>query len=138
MPKIVRVMKASDGKPGLGASATTLGVRPDTDIPIDPSGNVQPATGGMSVSPSLLDLPARLIPTRLRHLVPRAAGSNSLSVWSMGSGPFAEGPVTADLQLRLDPARSTHGFVEPGAAMSFDDYQMTLQATQNDWSIEEG
>jgi hypothetical protein len=137
MPRIYRVMKEDQGKPMVGASATTLGVRVPTDIAPDAAGDVHSATGGMSVSPSLRALPARLIPRRLRHMVPRAAGNDRLLVWSMGDGPFVQEPIAPRLQLRPDPHNSRHGLVEPDASMSLDDYRAALAATQNEWSVDE-
>src|SRR5579862_9016360 len=134
MPKIYRVMKKEDGRPALGESATTLGVRVAStisDIPVDADGRVQPGTGGMSVSPSLRDLPYRLIPRRLRRLVPRAVGNDSLFVWSMGGGAFADGAIAPGLQLRVDPKNENHGFVEPNALMTLEEYQFALSATRD-------
>src|SRR6185503_9245920 len=110
-----RVMRKEDGRPAIGESATTLGVRiasTITDITTDADGRVQPGTGGMSVSPSLRALPYRLIPRRLRILVPQAAGNDHMFVWSMGDGAFADGPIGPGLRLRVDPKRENHGFVE--------------------------
>ena len=94
MPLVYRVMKqGEDGKPLVGHSATSLGVRVPTDIRPDLARNVGPGTGGMSVSPSLAQLPALLVPTRLRHLVRGAkAWGGKLRIWKMGSGPFVAGP----------------------------------------------
>ena len=141
MPKIYRVMKKDGERPMIGSSATTLGVRVPADIRPDASGDVHPGTGGMSVSPSLRSLrslPARLIPTRLRQIIPGAAGSNSLFVWSMGERPFASGAVTDQLDLRPDPNNSNHGFVEPGSVMELEVYEKALAATQGTWRIDEG
>jgi hypothetical protein len=91
----------------------------------------------MSVSPSLRDLPARLVPSRLRYLVPGAAGNDDLSIWSMGEGNFAHGAISEQLQLRLDPKRSNHGFVEPRVTMKLEDYQEALAATRDQWSVSE-
>lgn len=49
---IYRCMRPDpDGLPRLGASLSTLGVRPGKDIPVLPDGSVAPKTGGMSVTP---------------------------------------------------------------------------------------
>src|SRR5260370_38293414 len=137
MPKIYRSMKEKDGKPLVGTSASSLGARVPTDIRPDAAGYVRPGTGGMSVAPSLRDLPARLVPSRLRHLVPGAAGNDDLSIWARGKGHFARRAISEQLQLRLDPKRSNHGFVEPRAAMKLDDYQEALAARRVQWSISE-
>ena len=54
--------------PKLGASARTLGVRVPRDIEPDQNGDVQPGSRGMSVAPSLRDLPVEWVPKRLKHL----------------------------------------------------------------------
>jgi hypothetical protein len=137
MPRIFRVMKERDGRPEIGSSASTLGVRVPADLHPDSDGIVQPGIGGMSVSTSLLDLPARLVPLRLRFAVPGAAGSNSLRIWSMGEGDFITAPLTAKLMLRLDPKNHRHGFVEPIEAMTLLDYAEALSQTQDLWVISE-
>src|SRR5437762_184390 len=101
MPKIYRVMKSEDGRPALGSSATTLGIRIGIDIHPERDGRVGPGNGGMSVSPSLDDLPVWLVPERLRGRVWGARGRNTLFVWSMGDGPFVSNPVAEGLQLRI-------------------------------------
>src|SRR5215218_7787968 len=103
MPKIYRVMQADDRKPMLGESRRTLGVLVPGDIHPDAAGRVHPGMKGMSVSPSLRDLPPHRIPKRLRHLVLAAEGKDADFVWSMGEGAFVAGPVTSGLQLRPDP-----------------------------------
>jgi hypothetical protein len=45
--------------------------------------------------------------------------------------------LSEQLQLRLDPQRSNHGFVEPGTTMKLEDYQEALAATRDEWSIDE-
>jgi hypothetical protein len=136
MPRIYRSMEGDNQKPRLGASATTLGVRPEVDIPVD-AGTVHPGTGGMSVSPSLQELPPHRIPERLRSFVPNARGKNTLIVWRMGDGAFAAGPVAERLQLRPDPAGTSHGFVEPEVRMSLSEYQEALHATRDLWEVDE-
>jgi hypothetical protein len=141
-PKIYRAMRPDGDKPMTGSSSTSLGVRvPATsnhpDIVPDSVGEVHPGTGGMSVAPSLRALPFRLIPRRLRHLVPGAGGNDKHYVWSLGDGPFVAGQVATALQLRPDPANSNHGFVEPDAVMSLDSYQDAIRATRDDWSVDE-
>lgn len=146
MPRIYRAMKQDAGRPMLGASGSTLGVRTPggagrPDIEPDEEGHVWPATGGMSVSPSLRDLlarlPARMIPQRLRHLAPKAAGSNHVLVWRMGEGPFVAAPLTDRLALRPDPEDSSHGFVEPGRRMSLEAYAGAVAATRDEWVVDE-
>ena len=137
MPEIYRAMREDKGKPAIGASATTLGVRVPTDIAPDAAGHIHPGTGGMSVSPSLADLPPHRIPRRLRHLVPDASGKDELRVWSVGNGPFVAGAVATGLKLRPDPRDPGHGFVEPDVVMALGDYQDALGRTQHHWSVDE-
>ena len=137
MPKIYRGMKQEQGKPALGAAATTLGARVPNDIEADAGGLVHPGTGGMSVSPTLRTLPYFCVPERLQMIYPRARGRNDLAVWSMGTGDFAEGSVTENLNLRPDPANTKHGLVEPASSMTLDDYQNALAATQEAWILDE-
>lgn len=145
MPLIFRAMMrdAMDGKPMVGADARKLGARlppkPHADIPVATDGSVKPQTGGMSVAPRWRDLPAHRIPKRLQSLFRAAAGSDVLHLWRMGEGPFADGPVTTDLNLRVDPNDSTrHGFVEPAITMQGADYEAALAATRDAWVIDEG
>ena len=142
MPRLYRLMKVDDGRPQLGAAAMTLGVRPaqgerPAEVPVDPNGCVHPGTGGMSVYSSMRAMPARMIPKRLQSIVPFAAGSNNLKVWAMGEGPFASGSITVRLNLRIDPEDPLHGFVEPSAIMTFDQYVGALTETQLLWMFAE-
>jgi hypothetical protein len=126
-----------NGGPQVGDTSVTLGVRVPMDIQPDSSGMVQPANGGMSVVPSLKDLPARMIPARLRNRVPGAAGRESLSVWGTGEGLFVQAGFARDLSLRPDPQNPRHGFVEPDVEMALDRYRAALSATRPDWSVDE-
>jgi hypothetical protein len=139
VPKIFRAMRQTEGKPEIGPKG--LGVRlppdPHADIVPDDSGQIHPGTGGMSVSPTVGDLPARLIPARLRHLYPKAAGRDDLFVWSMGSGDFSAGPLAESLALRPDPEREGHGFVEPDATIATEVYVSALAATRDEWTVDE-
>jgi hypothetical protein len=137
MPKIYRVMLNIDDKPVIGDTASRLGVRVNIDIHADQSGNVRPETGGMSVAPDIRALPARLVPSRLRNIIPGAIGKDENAVWSTGSGPFIGGAVTSMLELRIDPRNDHHGFVEPADVMSLDQYQTALAATRDAWAIDE-
>lgn len=126
----------------LGSSSSTLGVRVPgglgiPDIVPDSDGHVSPGTGGMSVSPSIRQLPLRLIPRRLNSLVPGAIGNNNLFVWRTGEGPFAPGPVADRLVLRPDPRGPGHGFVEPAQRMPLEEYVLAIQATRDQWVVDE-
>ena len=142
MALVYRAMLAGDGRPQLGSTALTLGVRvpPDeyADIPVSADGLVEPRTGGMSVAPAWRLLPVHRIPRRLRAKFPRAAGKNALFLWHLGEGPFAEGPLADRLLFRPDPANpNRHGLVEPAARMPAGEYQAALAATQDQWTIDE-
>jgi hypothetical protein len=137
MPKIYRGMKQDQGKPAIGTTGVTLGIRVPVDIEADANGLVHAGTGGMSVSPTLLDLPKHRVPTRLQTIYPAASGNDNLCVWSLGSGEFFSGAIAEHLRLRLDPVKAKHGFVEPSASMSLEQYQHALQSTQDGWIIDE-
>lgn len=130
-------MNKTDGKPTVGDNPTDLGVRVPVDIQPNALGDVQPDTGGMSVSPRLIALPPHRVPRRLRPLVPRATGKDFHFVWSMGSGQFVADTVALNLRLRPDPANSKHGFVEPGAAIPLLEYRRALETTQGEWRVDE-
>src|SRR5947208_16066958 len=119
MPRVYRSMKKDSEKPLIGDSATTLGVRvgngEDDDILPDDLVNVDRESGGMSVAPTLRDLPGHRIPRRLRDRIAWADGSNNCCVWRLGEGPFFEGPVAERLELRLNT--ETHGVIAPAARM---------------------
>ncbi len=142
MAIIYRVMTNQDGRPKIGPTRRTLGVkaRPgdeseEVDIPTDWHGIVRSNTGGMSVAPSWRDLPRHRIPARLRCLLPSACGKNEDACWRMGQGPFQHASVASGLCLRV--TSRIHGLVEPAMAVSLDQYQSDLAATQNEWVIDE-
>jgi len=136
MPRIYRIMREEGGKPKAGSRFGELGVRPGKDIPVHEGGLVQPGEGGMSVGPSLLDLPVMLVPKRLRHIVRGARGTNSHRCWRMGDGSYEAGRVAQGLRLRI-AKDEIHGFVEPSARVSIEEYQRALTATREHWVAEE-
>src|SRR5688572_29078754 len=115
MPTISRTMTPDGEKPQVGSTARTLGVRPGADIPVDSKGKVSPNTGGMSVAPSLQDLPPFRIPARLAVTIPDACGNDQDRCWRMGTGPFVPGEVA--LHLRLRPDSPHHATVQPEVAV---------------------
>ncbi len=138
MPAVYRAMVESNGKPKLGATGRTLGVRKGIDITPSPVGMVGPGMGGMSVSPSLRTLPPHRIPRRLADKIPDASGPNQNRIWCLGSGPWNGPMLTERLAIRPDPDKpDEHGFVEPAAEMGYDDYCAALEATQDHWIIDE-
>jgi hypothetical protein len=145
MPLIWRVMKIDGDKPQVGRGGTLLGVRVGTvgpgqrsDIDQDEEGLVHPGRGGMSISPNVDALPPHCLPRRLREKYPdrfpQAKGQDTLHCWCLGEGPFEAAPVAERLSLRLDPDRpDRHGFVEPAATMTLQDYETALAVTQGHW-----
>ena len=124
MPRLFRAMKESTaGKPQLGSSARTLGVRLGIDVPAtDGADVVQVGTGGMSVSP---DDPLNL-PTYRRP--PEFSGTGADPVWFLEDADL--GPV---LLFRPDPVNPGHGFVESASPITADEYRQALEATQPLW-----
>lgn len=53
----------------------------------------------------------------------------------MGNGPFASGTFVPSLDLRVD--QPTHGLVEPSFVMPISEYQALLEATRNEWTVDE-
>jgi hypothetical protein len=142
MPLIYRSMLADGNRPRVGSQASTLGVRvaPATkpDIPVDAAGLVHPGTGGMSVAPEWRLLPDHRIPRRLQAKCSRATGNDKFHCWRMGEGPFLPEPVSPELALRPDRgALVTHGVVEPIREMGLAEFQAALEATSEQWVIDE-
>ena len=128
-------MEGANGYPRVGDTARRLGVRVGTDIEPDADGLVYCAESGMSVGPSVAALPSHRIPTRLMHIAPDAAGKDSDYVWSLGTGPFADGEIGVSLTLLVD--EPTHGVVRPAHTMMLDDYTAALSATCQSWRVDE-
>ena len=76
MARVYRVMRPTGDHPAVGDGFGMLGVRVPQDIQPDETGQVHPGPDGMSVFKSVQHLPARLVPRRLRHLVPAASGND--------------------------------------------------------------
>lgn len=139
MPKIVRAMKEMDGKPMLGDSKATLGVvfegnNPDV-IPTE-AGDIAPGTGGMSVAPSIAQLPTHRIPERLKPYYKDATGKNHYVCWSLGKGEFEDGMITDELVLRVDRPLE-HGLIEPNILMTKGLFQDAVAATRDLWINDE-
>lgn len=140
MPKIYRAMFAADRLPEVGDWSCMLGVRTPphdhTDITPDEFGNVSPNTGGMSVNPTVSDIPLSFKPKRWRHQYPEykdARGKDNIEVFTYGSGEFTQAHITVDLALQ--PDSTTHGVVEPSRSMQIDIYRSALVATQPGWQL---
>ncbi len=140
MPLVFRSMYVDGDGPKIGDTRCCLGVRPGTDVKPDANGNVQPARGkGMSVCPSIVDLPAVLIPKRLKAQYPKAAGDDDLALLKLGTGPFVEEPILPELPtLVLRPDKAGHGTIGPQVVMALDVLQATLAATRPFWQSAEG
>ena len=126
----------------VGPSSRMLGVRvppdPYPDILPDTNGDVAPVGQGMSVAPSLRELPPHRVPRRLRHLKRGARGRDDDRVFRMGEGDFKRCAVSDLLQLRPDPVETPeHGVIEPATQMPVPGYQEALAATRDEWSIHE-
>jgi hypothetical protein len=113
------VREDAAGRPAVGPTARTLGVRPTVDIPVV-AGQVRPNTGGMSVAPDRVD---NLPPLRRP---PAHGGSGKDPVWCLDLARLG-----GDLQYRPDSA--AHGLIEPARAMSLDPFQEALAKTAPDW-----
>jgi hypothetical protein len=144
MPRMYRAMtRDEDGKPLIGATARTLGVRirPEReaggDIPIV-EGFVTSGTGGMSVSPEWWLLPVWRIPRRYDILGKGFVGQGKVedACWRMGDGSFTDGTVSDRLRLSVD--KPTHGTLQPSERMHIDEYQAALAETRDSWIEEPG
>ncbi len=139
MPLVFRSMYVGDDGPKVGATRCCLGVRPDIDVKPDDNGNVHPQRGkGLSVCPSIVDLPAVLIPKRLKAQYPKAVGDDRLVLWKLGTGPFVEEPILPELPtLVLRPDKPGHGTISPHEVMALAAFQLTLAATRPFWQSAE-
>lgn len=141
-PKVYRAMRRDDatGLPVVGTgSSSELGARAGVDIAVDSAGNVLLDGSGMSVAPAWRDLPFTRIPRRFRPLVPGAAGANSTSCFTMGTGPFRRDPFAAGLELIPDsePEPILHGVIAPVQSVALDEYEFDLARTRDAWQIDE-
>lgn len=127
---IYRAMKvADDGLPTLGQVRDTLGARPGhalveennvTDIPVDENGDVEPSSGGMSVT-------IRDVKQMPRFLRPRELGGT-------GRHPVFEMDLdNLGNNLRLQPDSPYHALVEPTHRCPFSEYLAALHATRFHW-----
>jgi hypothetical protein len=139
MPTIYRVMTNEARRPKIGPTARTLGVRPtappEGDITVIEE-HVAPMTGGMSVAPNWRMLPTHRLPPRMIEKgAQEATGKNTDACWKMHEGDFASGPLNDELVLDADAA--DHGTVQPRAKVLLTNYQNSLGATVELWSIDE-
>ena len=142
MATIYRSMKqAADGLPVVGSNAKELGVRvppnPNSDVDLDDDGKVVLNGKGMSVAENWRYLLPHLVPKRLVPILPGAVGSNQLSCFKMGEGPFQAGSICSGLILVLKTHDPHAGNVVPSQLIPLQDYQGQLAATRSEWSIDE-
>jgi hypothetical protein len=135
-PKMYRVMTPDGQRPKAARSARCLGVRvpPDKyrDVEPDAEGRVGPLGKGMSVAPTIADLPFNRMSPRLR---PDGRGKDEDRVFRLGTVAFNRMPVGNDLELA--PNAPDHGVVQPIRVMQLELYEMALAATRDDWIVEE-
>lgn len=141
-PKVYRAMKQdpNDGLPLVGStSSSELGVRSEVDIAVDAAGNVILDESGMSVAPGWRVLRFTRIPKRLRHIVPGAKGQNNTACYTIGPGPFQNGPIANGLELICDEGQPpiNHGVIAPTKAVPLGQYQEDLANTRTEWRIDE-
>lgn len=138
VPRIYRSMYHDGQRPLVGRERNQLGARlpPDSpaDVVPDAMGHVDPGRG-MSVVPAWRQLPALLIPRRLKDKAPKARGRDTLGCWRHGDGDFADGPVANGLLLKR--SGEGHGEVGPAERASVDHYQACLGATVANWILDE-
>ena len=137
-PKVYRAMKRNptDNLPIVGSiSSSELGARHGVDITVDAVGNVVLDSSGMSVAPGWRNLDFTRIPKRLRHIVPGSTGANTTSCFTMGVGPFKNGPVANGLELIPDQGQTpvTHGVIAPVQVVPMAQYQTDLENTRAAW-----
>ena len=142
MPTVYRSMKRDDdGLPRVGSNSSELGVRvppnPHADVDLDENGFVVLNEKGMSVVEHWSRLPPWLIPTRLKPLAKDARGSDALSCYRIGDGPFEPKPLNDSLALALKPHDPLAGVVAPLRTVPAEQYQKDLAATRDDWVSDE-
>ncbi|MBL8819394.1 MAG: hypothetical protein JNL58_25405 [Planctomyces sp.] len=127
--------------PVCGSNSKELGVRvapnENADIDVTESSTVNLNGRGMSVAQNWRALPGHLIPKRLISVFPGATGSNSLSCFRIGDGPFVNSSLNADLTLALKAGRTSMGNLVPATDMSVETFQAALAATREQWRIDE-
>ena len=124
-------------RPRVGDDANSLGIRVPQDIAVV-DGYVQPGRTGMSVSPSVDQLPIHRIPKRFVDRQDRfvPTGNNKLICWTMGDGQFVDSAINNRLMLLLEPENNIcHGVVSPAQKMSILEFRNALAETQSSWTI---
>jgi len=128
-----------DELPRVAETATGLGVR-ERDLTPDDAGHAHPGRGGMSVVSCIDGLrrrvakrkfPPTLVPERLHHRVPGAAGSNDLRVFRIGEGRFERGVLTE--RCTLEPDIEDHGTIQPCVSMHITAFKAAIISTRPMW-----
>ncbi len=133
MPQVFRPMKRdADGLPRIANAATGLGARVPKDIDVDGE-MVRLNEKGMSVRPSLADVPLEFLPKRID---PAGLGENANRVFKYGEGKFEQTPFAPGLELV--PDRPDHGVVKPTAVVTLEQYRADIVATRSQWTDIEG
>jgi len=137
MEHLYRTMaKDIDGRPRVGRSATTLGVRVEgahADVHPDAHGRVHPGGGGMSVT---IDDPQRM-PTVRRPKWIVVAGAEGAGKHPLFALPAAVVPPALRVRRESDDetehARFAHGFVEPAEPTPLHRYEQDVAGTRQHW-----
>lgn len=147
MARLVRPMfKDTDGLPLVGTTRRSLlGVRPTgdhADVDLKPAGDVNGDVicnnKGLSVVADWRKLQGYLIPDHLDDGHNGASGKNmAVYVHGNGTGPFAEGPVAAGLEMIFKQGHVDSGVIRPVATVPLAKYQCDLQATRANWVVDE-
>lgn len=122
---LIRAMReGADNRPELGRSRSKLGVVVDgdrPDIPVDGSGMVRAATGGMSV---VTTHPADLV---LPRRPKRWGGQSNYTAFVLDNAHLG-----TPLAVRQD-GEPSHSLVEPAYAMRLEDYETAIGETRDHW-----
>lgn len=119
-------MREENGRPKLGHSASTLGIRKGIDIEVDPDDRVHPLAvvsrgkNGMSCSPAIRLLPQFILPAKWGGTNPKT------EVWEI-----AEPDLDPDLVAIQDAP--DHISIGPAKSMSYDEFDAAIQATAPLW-----
>jgi hypothetical protein len=123
---IYRAMYDDKGKPKLGSSASTLGIRPGVDIEVDANGMVHRPTfrpkqkNGLSCAPSVQEVPYFARPIRF------GGGNNKTDVWRISKSDLGSALVA-----QQDGPH--HVSVGPATTMPIGDYIRAIQGTASYW-----
>lgn len=111
----------ADNLPVLGQSARELGARPGKDIPVDDQGNVNPLTGGMSVTAdAVVYLPAHRRPSAFN-------GTGKDPVFSIRAEQIPDSLTPRQF------GSPHHYLIEPCKCCTFTEYQLNLHSTRPSW-----